>query len=83
MPHPMFREDIVEAFYAAVFSARRSRSSTALDSLHIPVSDVFYARAAIEAATGVRYPLSQIEEAMFREGMLAAEDCFENAKHYA
>jgi hypothetical protein len=20
---------------------------------------------------------------MFREGMLAAEDCFENAKHYA
>ena len=79
----MFSDDVVEAFYDAVFNNSRRKAVAAVDALHIPVSQVFYARAAIESATGIRYPLSRIEEAMYREGMLLAEECFESAKYYA
>ena len=81
--HPLFRDDPVEAFYAAVSAASRRKAVEALGELHIPVSTVFYVRAAIEADTGVRYPLSHVEEAMYLEGMLAAEDCYKGAKLYA
>jgi len=81
--HPLFRDDPVEAFYAAVSAASRRKAAEALLSLHIPVSTVFYVRAAIEADTGIRYSLSHIEEALYLEGMLAAEDCFKQAELYA
>ena len=39
-----------------------------LDRLHIPHSDVFYVRAALEKRTGTRFPLQQVEMAMKAEG---------------
>lgn len=39
-----------------------------LDRLHIPHSDVFYVRAALEKRTGTRFPLQQVETAMKAEG---------------
>lgn len=81
--HPIFRDDPVEAFYAAVSAASRRKATEALENLHIPVSTVFYVRAAIEAETGVKYPLSHVEEALYMEGMLDEKDCFKNASLYA
>lgn len=83
MKHPLFRDDALEAFYEAVAATSRKRSHDALEALHIPVSEVFYIRAVIEADTGIKYPLSHVEEALYLEGYIAAEDCFANAKHYA
>jgi len=39
-----------------------------LDQLHIPHSDVFFVRAALEKRTGIRFPLQQVEAAMKAEG---------------
>jgi hypothetical protein len=39
-----------------------------LDQVHIPHSDVFYVRAALEKRTGIRFPLQQVEIAMKAEG---------------
>lgn len=39
-----------------------------LDQLHIPHSDVFFVRAALEKRTGIRFPLQQVEIAMKAEG---------------
>jgi hypothetical protein len=39
-----------------------------LDQLHIPHSDVFFVRAALEKHTGIRFPLQQVETAMKAEG---------------
>ena len=39
-----------------------------LDQVHIPHSDVFYVRAALEKHTGIRFPLQQVETAMKAEG---------------
>jgi hypothetical protein len=36
--------------------------------VHIPHSDVFYVRAALEKRTGIRFPLQQVETAMKAEG---------------
>ena len=41
-----------------------------MQKIHIPKSDVFYVRAAIEADTGVRYSLDHVERAMYLEGHL-------------
>ena len=56
-------ENMLESFYDAIRTNR-------LKDLHIPHSSVFYIRAAIEAATGVRYSLKHVENAMKAEGML-------------
>ena len=56
-------ENMLEAFYDAIRTNK-------LKDLHIPHSSVFYARAAIEADTGVRYTLKHVENAMKAEGML-------------
>ena len=56
-------ENMLVAFYDAI---RKNK----LKDLHIPHSSVFYVRAAIEAATGVRYSLRHVETAMKAEGML-------------
>ena len=52
---------VLEDFYRAI-------QNNSLDGLHIPHSDVFYVRAAVENGTGIRYPLQQIETAMKAEG---------------
>ena len=51
---------ILEGFYEAVQKNR-------LDRVHIPHSDVFYVRAAIEDRSGIRYSLERIETAMQQE----------------
>ena len=48
-----------------------------ISRIHIPMSDVFYVRAALEAKTGVRYTLDHIERAMYVEGHLKKSDVFE------
>ena len=52
---------VLEDFYRAIHH-------NALDGLHIPHSDVFYVRAALENRSGIRYSLQQIESAMKAEG---------------
>tara|TARA_R110000868_G_scaffold54327_1_gene169997 strand:+ start:172 stop:423 length:252 start_codon:yes stop_codon:yes gene_type:complete len=39
-----------------------------LDKVHIPHSDVFFVRAALEKRTGIRFSLQQVETAMKAEG---------------
>ena len=52
---------VLEDFYAAIVEDR-------LNTVHIPHSDVFYVRKAIEHRTGILYSLEQIEAAMKAEG---------------
>tara|TARA_R100000541_G_C1882908_1_gene82567 strand:+ start:542 stop:796 length:255 start_codon:yes stop_codon:yes gene_type:complete len=59
-------ENVLEEFYKAL----ASNDSRALQRVHIPKSDVFYVRTAIEANTGERYTLDRVERAMYLEGML-------------
>tara|TARA_R110002073_G_scaffold228340_1_gene389112 strand:- start:657 stop:923 length:267 start_codon:yes stop_codon:yes gene_type:complete len=63
-------DTVIEDFYEALLSS----NNRALLKLHIPKSDVFYVRAAIEADTGVRYSLDHIERAMYLEGMIDRKD---------
>ena len=63
-------EDVIEEFYRALASGDPNR----LHRVHIPKSDVFYVRAAIEADTGKRYTLDHVERAMYLEGMLDRRD---------
>lgn len=63
-------DSVIEEFYSAI--ARQD--SRRLHRIHIPKSDVFYVRAAIESDTGVRYTLDHVERAMFLEGMLDRRD---------
>lgn len=66
-------ENVVEEFYDALVSGDANR----LRRVHIPKSDVFYVRAAIEEATGVRYTLDHVERAMYLEGYLKRNEVFE------
>ena len=59
-------ESVLEDFYHAL----ASKNNNALLKIHIPKSDVFYVRTAIEADTGVRYTLDHVERAMYLEGYL-------------
>ena len=59
-------ENVIEEFYEAV----AANDVKKLQRVHIPKSDVFYVRAAIEADTGVRYTLDHVERAMYLEGHL-------------
>ena len=52
---------MLEDIYAAIVQDR-------LNTVHIPHSDVFYVRKAIEHRTGILYSLEQIESAMKAEG---------------
>lgn len=63
-------ENVLEHFYSAI----ASNNSRALRQVHIPKSDVFYVRTAIENDTGVRYTLDRVERAMYLEGMLDHKD---------
>jgi len=63
-------DDVIEEFYRALATG----DSNTINRVHIPKSDVFYVRAAIEADTGVRYTLDHVERAMYLEGMLDRRD---------
>tara|TARA_X000001388_G_C2227481_1_gene121661 strand:- start:1616 stop:1822 length:207 start_codon:yes stop_codon:yes gene_type:complete len=57
----LYTDNVLEAFYAAI------RNNT-LDRLHIPHSDVFYVRTAVEAHYGRKFTLKEVEDAMIAEG---------------
>ena len=57
----LFTEDVISCFYKAI------RTNT-LDKLHIPHSDVYYVRAAVEAHYGRSFTLKHVETAMKAEG---------------
>ena len=59
-------EDVIEHFYSVL----ANNDTRAMQQVHIPKSDVFYVREAIEARTGVRYTLDHVERAMYLEGFL-------------
>ena len=63
-------ENVIEEFYSALAEGNVKR----FQRIHIPKSDVFYVRAAIEADTGVRYSLDHVERAMYLEGHLTASE---------
>lgn len=63
-------DNVLEEFYSAL----ADNSPNRMRRIHIPRSDVFYVRAAIEADTGVKYSLDHIERAMYLEGMLSRRD---------
>lgn len=63
-------DDVLTEFYEALASGDSKR----LRRVHIPKSDVFYVRSAIESDTGIRYTLDHVERAMYLEGMLDRKD---------
>lgn len=52
---------VLEDFYMAVRNNR-------LDSIHVPHSDVFFVKAAMESRLGLEFTLKDIEAAMRAEG---------------
>ena len=63
-------EDVIEHFYSVL----ANNDTRAMQQVHIPKSDVFYVREAIEARTGVRYTLDHVERAMYLEGHLGRHE---------
>ncbi len=57
----LYTDDVLTAFYDAI-------KNNTLDRLHIPHSDVFYVRAAVEAHYGRSFTLKEVEDAMIAEG---------------
>ena len=57
----LYTDDVLEAFYSAIVN-------NTLDRLHIPHSDVFYVRSAVEAHYGRSFTLKHVEDAMRAEG---------------
>ena len=57
----LYTDNVIEAFYDAIIN-------NSLDKLHIPHSDVFYVRQAVEAHYGRSFTLKQVEDAMIAEG---------------
>ena len=59
-------EDVIEEFYDAIAEGDSKR----LRRVHIPKSDVFYVREALQARLGKRFTLDHVERAMYLEGYL-------------
>jgi|TARA_R100000664_G_C2752848_1_gene140142 hypothetical protein len=57
----LYTDNVIEAFYDGLAKGN-------LDKLHIPHSDVFYVRAAVEARYGRKFSLLEVENAMKAEG---------------
>jgi hypothetical protein len=57
----LYTDNVLESFYHAV-------ATNTLDKLHIPHSDVYYVRAAVEAHYGKPFTLKHVETAMKAEG---------------
>tara|TARA_X000001382_G_scaffold99077_1_gene73521 strand:+ start:1010 stop:1231 length:222 start_codon:yes stop_codon:yes gene_type:complete len=63
----LYTDNVLDAFYDAI-------KNNTLDKLHIPHSDVFYVRAAVEAYYGQKFTLKHVEEAMKAEGWKDTDD---------
>ena len=73
----MFASDsVLEEFYLALAGKDEAR----LRRVHIPRSDVFYAREAYYRHSGEWVTLDRMERCMYLEGMLTAYDVFEPNK---
>ena len=59
-------EDVIEEFYDAIADG----DSNKLRRVHIPKSDVFYVREALQIRLGQSFTLDHIERAMYLEGFL-------------
>ena len=70
--HLYSSENVIEEFYDAIADGDSNR----LRRVHIPKSDVFYVREALEARLGQRYTLDHVERAMYLEGLLDAKDVY-------
>ena len=57
----LYTDNVIESFYDAI-------RTNSLHKLHIPHSDVFYVRKAVEAHYGRSFSLKEVEEAMIAEG---------------
>ena len=57
----LYTDNVLTAFYDAI-------KNNTLDKLHIPHSDVFYVRQAVEAHYGRKFTLKEVEDAMKAEG---------------
>ena len=62
---------VLEEYYTALI---KKRHISLLKDIHVPISDVFYVRKAIEMDTGVKYSLDHVERAMYLEGHPSASD---------
>ena len=63
----LYTDNVIEEFYNAVIN-------NTLNKLHIPHSDVFYVRAAVEAHYGRSFTLKEVEDAMIAEGWSESKD---------
>ena len=63
----LYTDNVIESFYDAVINNN-------LEKLHIPHSDVFYVRAAVEAHYGRSFSLKEVEDAMIAEGWSETKD---------
>lgn len=54
--------------YSIIADAYISIHNDLLDSVHIPHSDVYYVRAALEKHSNIVFPLNEVEAAMVAEG---------------
>ena len=63
----LYTDNVIEEFYNAVINNN-------LNKLHIPHSDVFYVRAAVEAHYGRSFTLKKVEDAMIAEGWSESKD---------
>ena len=63
----LYTDNVIEAFYDAI------RNNT-LSKLHLPHSDVFYVRKAVEAHYGRSFTLKEVEDAMKAEGWKDTND---------
>ena len=57
----LYTDNVLEEFYKALVN-------NTLDKLHIPHSDVFYVRTAVESYYGRSFTLKEVEDAMRAEG---------------
>ena len=64
--HLYSSDNVIEEFYEAIAEG----DSKKLRRVHIPKSDVFYVREALESRLGKRYTLDHVERAMYLEGFL-------------
>ena len=63
----LYTDNVIEEFYKALVN-------NSLDKLHIPHSDVFYVRTAVEAHYGRSFTLKEVEDAMKAEGLKDSND---------
>jgi hypothetical protein len=65
-----FSENVLEDFYEALAGGDEGR----LRGVHIPRSEVFYVKAAVEARTGQKVSLRHVEKVLYEEGYLKRKD---------